>query len=166
MTADNPDAKLAALGSLGATNSIELIHELLKMSMDHDIVKQQDVIRPIGSLGALNPHKVEVLDILWKWCILNWAVLHEQLAVSLSLLGRVLQTCVASRIEPEFAQEVEAWSRGDDCATPEEVALRTEQLLAVKRPLEQGLERVRGIGAWVSRENTQVLGWAKAIIAQ
>lgn len=161
LTADSVDARMAALSSLGSINSIELVHFLLKMALSDDIVKPQDIMRPVGSLTS-NPNKAVVLDILWNWCIKNWDTLHERLSVSLSLLGRVLQTCISEQVGVEFVKVVEDWAKGADCPSAEAAEKRAEQLLSAKRPLEQGLEKVKGVTAWVNRDNTALLEWSVA----
>jgi aminopeptidase 2 len=163
---DSVDARLAALGALGAINDISLVHRILdEITLNQEVVKPQDVMRPVGSLAHLSPFKAQVLEILWKWCIKNWDLLHEQLAASLSLLGRVLQTCISSQTGDEFVQTVEAWVRGDDLKTPEEKAKRTDQLKAAKRPLEQGLEKVKSVTSWIKREDASVKAWVKSASA-
>lgn len=157
------DERLAALGALGATNDISLVHELLnKVALNPELVKAQDIMRPVGSLAALNPHKQQVYNILWKWCTDNWEILHEQLAASLSLLGRVLQACVSSQIGNEFVDKVEAWARGDDLKDAALAAKRVQQLGSCKRPLEQGLERVRGLTRWFERDQAELKKWSSS----
>lgn len=155
------DAKLAALSSIGATNSVKIVEKILEtVVLDQEIVKPQDVMRPISSIANLSMMKPIVLDMLWVWFVKNWKVLHKQLATTLTLLGRVLETCVSSRIGDAFVGEVEAWASGGDCGTEEERALRLEETVATKRPLEQALERVRAQTSWVVRDTDGVLEWA------
>ncbi len=63
--------------------------------------------------------------------------LHKSLSPTLSLLGRVVQACVSSNIGHDFALKVEAWARGDDCATNELKLARTKEIKNVQRPLDQ-----------------------------
>jgi hypothetical protein len=49
---------------------------------------------------------------------------------------------------------------GSDCNSPEGVAKRLDQLLSAKRPLEQGLERVKMMTSWVERDTASVNDWS------
>jgi ERAP1-like C-terminal domain len=160
---DSVDARLTALSSLGAVNSIELVNELLRMAIDQQMVKSQDIYRPLESIASLNPKKAEVLNIIWQWCATNWSTIYDQLSGTISMSGTLVQTCVKHNIGYEFVKTVEDWAKGADCATPELAAQRVEQLLVAKRPLEQALERIRGVTAWTERENKAVKAWAKMV---
>lgn len=160
LTSHSVETKLTALSSLGATKSTLLAHDLLMFTLESGLVKPQDVIRPIASLVNLNPHKTQILEMLWQWCTENWETLHEQLSATISLLGGVLKTCISSQVGLHFIDEVKAWARGDDCSSPEAKGKRIEQLASSMRLLEQGLERVHGITVWVEKENQYVLKWA------
>jgi aminopeptidase N len=109
LTTDSVDARLAALSSLGAINNLELVKELLDMSLNGDLIKTQDITRPLNSLASDNPMKVVVYELLWTWCVKNWDTLHENLSVALSLLGNVLKICVSSQIGDKFIKVVEDW---------------------------------------------------------
>jgi aminopeptidase 2 len=164
LTTDSVDARLAALSSLGAINNLELVKELLDMSLNGDLIKTQDITRPLNSLASDNPMKVVVYELLWTWCVKNWDTLHENLSVALSLLGNVLKICVSSQIGDKFIKVVEDWASGSDCNSPEGVAKRLDQLLSAKRPLEQGLERVKMMTSWVERDTASVNVWSSKIV--
>lgn len=158
-TTPSVDQKLSALSSLGSVSDVNLLHRLLTMVLDSESVKPQDIIYPLGSVGQEGPTKTQKLDILWTWVTQNWSLLHERYKASLSLLGRCLQAAISARIGSEFVQTVESWARGDDLATTEAKAQRTDQLKTALRPLEQSLEKVKGYTKWVERERTALAQW-------
>ena len=162
-TASTVDQRLAALGALGAVCDLKLVDRILQMVLDPNIVKPQDVHYPITSLVKRTPLKKQVLPIMWKWIKANWNDLYERFSASLSLLGRILQTCIEDELGQDFADTVLAWSRGEDCETDEGKQQRLTQVKVARRPLEQSLERIKSTTAWVDRERDHVSEWIKRI---
>ena len=156
------DQKLSALASLGSVQSTEILHRLFEMVLDSEVVKPQDIIYPLGSVGQVGPLKGQKLDMLWNWIIQNWAELHKRYKASLSLLGRVLQSAIGPRIGFEFVETVESWARGDDLGTAEEKAARQDQLKTARRPLDQSIESVKTYTKWVSRDREIIAQWVKS----
>lgn len=160
-TAASADQKLSALSALGAVPTPELVDRLLAMVLDPETVKPQDIIYPLGLLGD-GPDKAKNLDTLWAWVLKNWSTLHDRYKASLSLLGRVLQAAITSRIGLEFVQTVEDWASGAELKTAEEKAARVESLQTARRPLDQSLEKVKGNTKWVEREREALSAWVKS----
>jgi aminopeptidase 2 len=153
------DERITALGCLGATNDLKLVHKILnEFILNPDIVKLQDTVYPIGSIATKNPHKVVVYELLWTWIQENWDRLHEKLSASMSLLGRVLQYCVMFQIGDEFPSKVEAWAAGEGL-DEEKKAIRVKQVNDAKRMLDQGLEAMKGATKWSLRDETAVAAW-------
>jgi aminopeptidase 2 len=159
-TSSSVDQKLSALGSLGCINDMNCVTQLLKMSLDTEFVKPQDIIYPLSNLGGESALKTAKLDALWHFVVENWALLHERYKASLSLLGRVLSIAINKRVGSEFLDKVEAWARGEGLSEKEK-ELRKEQLKTAARPLEQSLEKARGQTAWVDREKEALKNWVK-----
>jgi len=161
-TAPTVDQKLAALGALGNTSDITIIHRLLDtMILDGELIRSQDIIYPLGSLARSNPHLVITRPLLWTWCRKNWKILYERYHSSLSLLGRCLQTCVEDSIGLEFAHEVENWANGKNLSESD-VNQRKHELKGVKRQLDQSLEKLRLNTKWLERERVNVESWIKS----
>ena len=119
-------------------------------------------MRPIVALASESPLQEPVYDILWNWMLKNWSKLYEQLSVSLTLLGRVVNSCISGRIGTAFVVQVENWAQGnglDEEAKNE----RLKQIKAVNRPLEQGLETIRSRSKWVQSENASVKAWVESL---
>ncbi|KAH6577929.1 hypothetical protein BASA60_003832 [Batrachochytrium salamandrivorans] len=133
----------ALLNILGSSPNMNVVQRVLnEVVLDKELVRLQDIAYPMQSLRG-SPALKEVLPIMWNFLKSNWPVLYERLKPTLGLLGASVTICVGGQIGMEFADEVEAWSRGDELTTAEEKATRVEQLKAAKRPLDQSLERIR-----------------------
>lgn len=159
---DTVDNRLAALGALGAINDLKIASAIPDMCLDADFVKMQDMMYPLFSLVRSSPFKTEILDLLWNWLVKNWPLLHEKLSPSLSLLGSVVRACVSGNIGDEFPLKVEAWRSGADCETTEAKDLRVKQMKDAARPLDQSLESIRGLTAWINRDKETVQTWLVA----
>ncbi|KAJ3333624.1 Aminopeptidase 2 mitochondrial, partial [Kappamyces sp. JEL0680] len=156
------DEKIAALESLGASNDLELARRLLHdITMNPDIVKLQDSMYPVLSLSTLNPHREQVLAMLWSWITENWPTIFNKLSTTISLLGRVFEHSINMNIGEEFALKVEAWAKGEDCSSAEAKAERLKQIKAIQRPMDQALETIRGNTQWRNRES-RVSAWLAA----
>jgi len=158
-TTDSPDIKLSVLGTLGSVNDVDLVKKLLSLTLDSQEIKSQDVAYPISG-SRENYDKVKVFDILWAWLKDNWPQLHESLAGSLSLLGHMIIGCCGGRIGHDFIQELKDWSIGKDCGI-EQAELRVKQMEAVKRPLEQTLEKIANNTNWFERDNESLHLWSE-----
>ncbi|EGF76262.1 hypothetical protein BATDEDRAFT_28626 [Batrachochytrium dendrobatidis JAM81] len=161
-TSTNVEARLTALSTLGASPNINVVNRVLnEVLMDGNLVRLQDMMYPLNSLRS-SPALKEVLPIMWNFLKSNWPVLYERLKPSLGLLGASVQLCVSGQIGNAFADEVEAWSRGDELATDEEKATRVEQLKAAQRPLNQSIERVRSSTKWLERDRETIQKWIES----
>ncbi|KAH6561606.1 hypothetical protein BASA50_004477 [Batrachochytrium salamandrivorans] len=156
------EARLMALASLGSSPNMNVVQRVLnEVVLDKELVRLQDIAYPMQSLRG-SPALKEVLPIMWTFLKSNWPVLYERLKPTLGLLGASVTICVGGQIGMEFADEVEAWSRGDELTTAEEKATRVEQLKAAKRPLDQSLERIRSSTKWLERDRAAIAEWLAA----
>ncbi|KAJ1342121.1 hypothetical protein BSLG_003300 [Batrachochytrium salamandrivorans] len=156
------EARLMALASLGSSPNMNVVQRVLnEVVLDKELVRLQDIAYPMQSLRG-SPALKEVLPIMWNFLKSNWPVLYERLKPTLGLLGASVTICVGGQIGMEFADEVEAWSRGDELTTAEEKATRVEQLKAAKRPLDQSLERIRSSTKWLERDRAAIAEWLAA----
>ncbi|KAI8905519.1 peptidase family M1-domain-containing protein [Gorgonomyces haynaldii] len=158
--ADSPDAKIAALSSIGAINDLELVKQVLVYAMDPETVKPQDITRPIGSIVSGSPLPETTYPLLWQWFVENWSKLHEKFAISLSILGNLFKLVAGRRIGKEFIATVHDWAqaKGLDAAAKEQ---RTKELEVVKRPMEQALETVASMTKW--QEDASVATWVSKL---
>lgn len=161
-SASSVDQKLSALASLGTVQNTEILHRLLEMALDSEVVKPQDIIYPLGPIGQAGALKEQNLQMLWNWVIQNWVELYKRYKASLSLLGRILQTAIGPRIGLDFIEIVESWARGDDLGTAEEKSERQEQLKTARRPLDQSIESVKTYTKWVSRDRDIITQWVQS----
>jgi hypothetical protein len=153
------DERITALNCLGATNDLNLIHKILnEFILNAEIVKLQDTPFPIASIAVKCPHKEQAYEILWTWVQANWSRLHEKLAATMSLLGRVLQYSIMFQVGDEIAEQVEAWAAGEGLSDADK-EIRVKQVKDAKRPLEQGLEALKGSTQWFKRDETAVSNW-------
>jgi aminopeptidase 2 len=153
------DDRMAALGSLGAINDIELVKKVLnEYSMNADIVKSQDFIYPIVSAVRYNPHKSQVLDLAAQWVQEHWDAIHAKLASSLGLLGSVVKVSFSAAVGQEYIDRLEAWSNGAGLS-PEAKQKLEKQLLDCKRPLAQTLETMKVRTVWFEREKDTLFTW-------
>nr|KAJ3418959.1 Aminopeptidase 2 mitochondrial [Polyrhizophydium stewartii] len=157
-TGASVESRLAALSNIGGSPNLDVVRRVLDMVIAGDVVRTQDISYPITSVRS-SPAIQEVLPIMWNWLKTNWEVLHERLSPTLSLLGSAVSLCTSAQLGHEFADEVEAWARGDDLSTAEAKAKRVEQLKKARRPLDQSLERIRSATKWLIRDREAIAAW-------
>ncbi|KAI8925335.1 peptidase family M1-domain-containing protein [Entophlyctis helioformis] len=157
-TTTDAQVRSVALGVLGSSPDIEIAHRVLAMALDQEQIRLQDSVYIVSSV-AMAPPKEAVYPLLWTWLKANWDTLHVNLKSSLGLLGGTVSIVVSVQIGDEFADEVEAWSRGDDLAAEDAKAKRVDQMKAVTAPLKQAVERVRGSTKWYKSDREGVAAW-------
>ncbi|TPX47347.1 hypothetical protein SeMB42_g03352 [Synchytrium endobioticum] len=143
-----PDQKLAALQALGAINSLELVLYLLdEVVLNTEIVRSQDAMYPLAGMSNHNCETAKVRAMIWDWLKRNWdGVIYPRYEPTLSLLGRITQTCIEDRVGVDFAEEVSDWAKDHPTAS-------------IRRMLDQSLEKVRSNTAWLERERANVAKW-------
>ncbi|KAI8998411.1 peptidase family M1-domain-containing protein [Gaertneriomyces semiglobifer] len=158
-TASTADQRLAALYALGAVNDPALINRVVnEVTLDTELVRPQDAFYPLRGLSKENPSPSTVRPQLWEFSTSNWTVLHERYGPTLGLLAAMLTVGFADQVGQDVIAKVEAWLAGEGL-TEEEKAKRNEQMKLVKMPVEQSLEKVRGVTRWVERERESVKEW-------
>ena len=158
-TGSTVDERMAALGAIGATNSLDIAKKILyELTFDENLIKLQDIMYPVSSLAMSNPHKVQVLEMLWNWLQEKWLVLHKRLSPTLSLLSRVVSFSIDSNVGDDIAEKVEKWATGAGLSA-EEKALRIKQIKDAQRPLDQSLEKIRMSTKWLKRDDAVVNAW-------
>ncbi|KAJ3113183.1 Aminopeptidase 2 mitochondrial [Phlyctochytrium bullatum] len=146
------DQQIYALISLGAVNSVDLVKKFLTtVVFDAEKVRPQDMPYAVSGVVENSPLPQAVRPYVWEWMLENWAVLYKQLSVSLSLLGRIVESNGAS-IGLDFAETMEKWSKGEDLTSEDLKAKRAEELKGVRRQVQQTLEKIRTNSRWVARE--------------
>lgn len=157
------DDRHAALDALGAINDLAIIRKALKeYVLDAKVIKLQDVVNLPSSMVRTNPHRKEIRDILRKWFIANWENIHAKTSPAMGLLGNLTRVCLNRNVGDEAIAEIQAWSRGEDCKTPEQVEIRLKQITDCKRPLNQSLELVQSNTSWYNRDLAGVKAWLMA----
>jgi aminopeptidase 2 len=153
------DDRMAALGSLGAINHIDLLKKVLnEYLMNPDIVKAQDFMYPLVSIVRFNPNKSEAVDLVGEWIQDHWDAIHAKLASSLGLLGHVVKIGFGSAVGQEYIDRLQAWSSGTGLSPEAKQKLET-QLLDCKRPLAQTLETMKVRHVWFEREKDTLFAW-------
>ena len=158
-TGSTVDERMSALGAIGATNSLDIARKVLyELTFDENLIKLQDIMYPVSSLATSNPHKVQVLEMLWVWLQEKWPLLHKRLSPTLSLLSRVVSFSIDSNVGDDIATEVENWATGAGLSETEK-ALRVKQVKDAQRPLDQSLEKIHMSTKWLTRDDVVVNVW-------
>nr|KAJ3409232.1 Aminopeptidase 2 mitochondrial [Polyrhizophydium stewartii] len=152
------EGRLDALGALGCSPNIATIKRTLALALDSSVVRPQDITSPLMSVAS-SPNTQEALDALWTFLKHNWKVIFAITNTGLNLLSNVVRVCVANQVGFGFADEVEAWARGDDLATEAERAERLSELKGCRRVLDQSLEHIRSSTVWLERDRDAVAAW-------
>lgn len=100
------DQKLAALGSLGSIANAELLSSLLKMSLNEDFVRPQDIIYVFGPVAA-NPIGRK---LAWAFVKENWQTFYDRYySAGMSLLSRVVTSTTDSFSSESWANDVSSF---------------------------------------------------------
>ena len=149
-TAKSEEQRLAAWGSIGAVNSLEMVRRILnEIVFDSSLIKAQDVMYPLSSLANDSPILLEARQELWDWFRYNWDKLCVLYAPTASLLARIMQCCTCL-IGDDFITEMENWSNGFGLDKTEQEK-RVESLKGINNVFKQTLEKVKGRTGWVKR---------------
>jgi aminopeptidase 2 len=154
--AETADQKNALLLSMGA--SPHLADKTLSIALDETVVKPQDIMYPIASLTRENPDAKNVRPQVWQWVQDNFDRLHERLAASLTLLGRVVQFSIEGIVDPAVSEQVKAWTEGSGLSD-EEKKKREGQVKGINMMVKQSLETMGANNQWVARDGKVVHDW-------
>lgn len=94
--------KASALTALGAFRTDELMTKILKLVLDPEIIKEQDLST---ALACLTTHKDGVYK-LWEWMSSNWDTLIAKLTPTSSMMGRVVKMLTSSFTKEDQKQKV------------------------------------------------------------
>lgn len=94
--------KASALTALGAFRTDELMTKILKLVLDPEIIKEQDLST---ALACLTTHKDGVYK-LWEWTSSNWDTLIAKLTPTSSMMGRVVKMLTSSFTKEDQKQKV------------------------------------------------------------
>jgi len=155
-TAETADQKNALLLSMGA--SPHLVKEALALALDDSVVKPQDIMYPVASLTRENPDAKNVRPQVWKWVTDNWERLHDKLAASLTLLGRVVQFSIEGIVDAAAPAQVKAWTEGEGLSD-EDKKKRQSQVKGISMMVSQSLETMGANNTWVLRDGATVCNW-------
>ncbi|GMM37587.1 metallo-aminopeptidase [Saccharomycopsis crataegensis] len=136
------DEKLLALRFLGAFTEPALIQRTLKLALDPEVVKPQDIYIPLQGLRA---HKEGVLA-LWQWFQDNWDVLVKRFPPSLNMLGNIVSLCTSGYLVPGARQEINKFFADKD-------------LTGIDKNLEQALDSLESKWNWLVRDGEKVSKW-------
>ncbi|KAJ3017799.1 Aminopeptidase 2 mitochondrial [Thoreauomyces humboldtii] len=160
--APTPDQRVYALTALGAVNDKDLVHRILhEITFNTDIVRSNEATMVLSGLATYNPEPTVVRPQIWDYVVNNWKEIVEKYTGTMSLLGRIVTIAFTPQVGTDVLEKVESFVAGKDLTTDEERAKRTENLVAIKRPIDQGLEALRSKTAWVERERTSVAEWVR-----
>ncbi|KAL6056357.1 Aminopeptidase [Balamuthia mandrillaris] len=136
------EEKIRALRALGYTHDEDRLQRTLRMSLDTNEVRAQDVMYVIVSTAD----SVEGREITWRFVQDNWSKYMELLGDGGTLLTRVISYSTKGFTSEEKAEEVEHFF----AEHPYEPAART---------VKQSLEAIRSNAAWLARDRDAVAQW-------
>ncbi|KAI8799726.1 peptidase family M1-domain-containing protein [Cladochytrium replicatum] len=158
-SATSADLKIACLSSLGFINTFDHAKRVLALTSDSTLVKPQDAYIIWNSLSGGSPLPELVRPYLWDQFKAQFNDLHAAFAGSMGLFGHICGAGVRTRAEDEFADEVAGWMAGKDCDSEGEREDRIKKVNVIKRPMDQGVERVRSNALYLKRDLGNVEKW-------
>ncbi|KAJ3387394.1 hypothetical protein HDU92_001972 [Lobulomyces angularis] len=156
------ELRLAALSSIGSTNSADILKKFLyTTALDVQVIRPQDLIYVTRGFLQNSPIPEQVRPLTWKWMIDKWDLIHERYADIMGLFGVIVQSCVSYSVGDDFAEEVQNWYTGALLSTSEEKEKRALQVAPVISSFKQSLERVYSNTKWVKASRSNILEWAQ-----
>lgn len=136
------EEKLAALRVLGRTPDPELRAKLLDLSLNSDVIKQQDMLY---AMVGCTVDKAAAQQ-MWKWFTVNWDKIYTLLPPGLSMLGSAVGVAIRGLGTVEDKKNVEEFFKSRDTA-------------GFDQSLAQSLEALDSKIAWVERDSKAIQEW-------
>lgn len=136
------EEKLGALRMLGRTPDADLRAKLLDLTLQSDVIKQQDMLYAMVGLTAERDSGLQ----LWHWFTANWDKICKMLPPGLSMLGSAVSVSIRGLSTQAERSAVADFFKDKDTA-------------GFDQALAQSLESLDSRIAWVERDTKAIQEW-------
>ena len=133
--------RMAALGSLGAAATADLISSTLEYALSNK-VKPQDIGAVVFSLVTHS----RGIEMTWSWIKDRWETLCEIMPPEEGSLGHLISTVISKFTKKEQRQDVEEF-------------FASKNTHGINIDLTQGLDVIRSREAWLARDRSDVVNF-------
>ncbi|KAJ1658321.1 hypothetical protein IWQ61_002423 [Dispira simplex] len=135
------DQKMLALSSMGWITDESLIPRVLDYIIS-DKVRNQDIHVVLMTLGANPATRYQA----WEFIKVNWAMFEERYKASMLYFGAIAKAVSSEFVTASMADKVDEF-------------FKTKDISRIDRAVNQTLEKIRLVSAWVARDKNEVAQW-------